>query len=377
MHIALALHRIRKNDGHGRVNYEVVRGALRHGHKVTLLAAEVAPELLEHPNVAWLKHPWPKRYTTLAANMVFALAATRTLRERRNAFDIIKLNGFTSFYPADVNAVHTIHEVWLRSPTYQTAGASTSSLRTLYRRLYMKCSARLERRAFHQARVLVAVSNKVKEELQAYLGLAPEKIRTIHNGVDLQEFSPGQEDRIALGLPPNKPLGLFVGDIRTYGKNLDTVLAALAQVPQLHLAVAGDTHNSPFPALAEKLGVAERVHFLGFRRDIPKLMRAADLFIFPSRYEACSLALLEAMASGLPIVTAQTAGGCELITPESGVVLPDPNDVSALAETLCALLAEPERLKAMGRAGRAIAERHSWEIMADQYVALFEELHPS
>ncbi|HLH78927.1 MAG TPA: glycosyltransferase family 4 protein [Chthonomonas sp.] len=377
MHIALTLQRIRKGDGTGRVNYEIVKELLRQRHRVSLIASEIPPEFQTHPLVVWHRVPWSKRFTTLIGNLWFGLQTTKVLRKLHAQFDIVKQNGFTSFYPADIIAVHTIHEVWLRSPTYQPAGASTSSLRTLYRRLYMKCSARLERRAFHQARVLVAVSNKVKEELQAYLGLAPEKIRTIHNGVDLQEFSPGQEDRIALGLPPNKPLGLFVGDIRTYGKNLDTVLAALAQVPQLHLAVAGDTHNSPFPAFAEKLGVAERVHFLGFRRDIPKLMRAADLFIFPSRYEACSLALLEAMASGLPIVTAQTAGGCELITPESGVVLPDPNDVSALAETLCALLAEPERLKAMGRAGRAIAERHSWEIMADQYVALFEELHPS
>jgi glycosyltransferase involved in cell wall biosynthesis len=377
MHIALALHRIRKNDGHGRVNYEVVRGALRHGHKVTLLAAEVAPELLEHPNVAWLKHPWPKRYTTLAANMVFALAATRTLRERRNAFDIIKLNGFTSFYPADVNAVHFIHNQRLPSQSYLAHERNIPFYHAVYRKLYNHLSARLERDAFQKSKVLVAVSKQVQEDLLKYLKIPPQKIRKITNGVDIAEFYPGEESRSQLGLPEDIPIGLFAGDIRTYRKNLDTVLAALAQVPQLHLAVAGDTHNSPFPALAEKLGVAERVHFLGFRRDIPKLMRAADLFIFPSRYEACSLALLEAMASGLPIVTAQTAGGCELITPESGVVLPDPNDVSALAETLCALLAEPERLKAMGRAGRAIAERHSWEIMADQYVALFEELHPS
>jgi len=377
MHIALALHRIRKNDGHGRVNYEVVRGALRHGHKVTLLAAEVAPELLEHPNVTWLRHPWPKRYSTLVANMVFALAATRTLRKRRNAFDIIKLNGFTSFYPADVNAVHFIHNQRLPSQSYLANERNIPFYHAVYRKLYNHLSARLERDAFQKSKVLVAVSKQVQEDLWKYLKIPPQKIRKITNGVDIAEFYPGEESRSQLGLPEDIPIGLFAGDIRTYRKNLDTVLAALAQVPQLHLAVAGDTHNSPFPALAEKLGVAERVHFLGFRRDIPKLMRAADLFVFPSRYEACSLALLEAMASGLPIVTAQTAGGCELITPESGVVLPDPNDVSALAETLCSLLAEPERLKAMGRAGRAIAERHSWEIMADQYVALFEELHPS
>ncbi|CCW36540.1 glycosyltransferase [Chthonomonas calidirosea] len=373
MHIALALHRIRKNDGHGRVNYEVIRGALRHGHKVTVLAAEVAPELLEHPNISWVRLTWSKRYTTLIGNVWFAVKSTSVLKKQRSHIDVVKLNGFTSFYPADVNAVHMVHETASRS-LGAMPNVPQPLFKSLYRKLYMKSSAALERRAFQQAKVLVAVSEKVKEELLTHLKLPPEKVRTIVNGVDTLEFCPGHQARTALGLPENEVLGLFVGDIRTYGKNLDTVLKALALVPELHLAVAGDTKGSPFPALAQQLGVADRVHFLGFRRDIPQLMRACDLFVFPSRYEACSLVLLEAMASGLPIVTAQTAGGCELMTPESGMVLPDPNDVQALAQTLCNLLVDRERLRAMGRAARAIAEQHTWELMADRYVALFEEL---
>ena len=89
----------------------------------------------------------------------------------------------------------------------------------------------------------------------------------------------------------------------------------MQKIPQLQLAVVGDETQSPFPAMSQKMGLADRVRFLGYRRDVPRLMRTCDMFVFPSRYEACSLALLEALASGLPVISAKTAGGSELISP--------------------------------------------------------------
>jgi glycosyltransferase involved in cell wall biosynthesis len=145
----------------------------------------------------------------------------------------------------------------------------------------------------------------------------------------------------------------------------------LPQVPSLHLAVAGSLEGSPYPAMAEALGLSARVHFLGFRRDMPALMRAADVFTFPSRYEACTLALLEALASGLPVVTARSTGGSELITAACGAVLDDANDTSALAGALNTMLAHPDRHAAMGRAARAVAEAHSWRRMGQRYLSLF------
>jgi glycosyltransferase involved in cell wall biosynthesis len=118
----------------------------------------------------------------------------------------------------------------------------------------------------------------------------------------------------------------------------------------------------------------QRVHFLGYRRDIAQLMRAVDLFVFPSRYEACTLVLLEALASGLPVITATATGGAELVTPECGVVLPDSDDTDALADALSSMMSNPTRMQQMGKAARAVAEQHSWNIMAQTYVDLFEEL---
>src|SRR5262249_1149061 len=160
--------------------------------------------------------------------------------------------------------------------------------------------------------------------------------------------------------PDNGSLGLFVGDIRTPLKNLDTVLRALVDVPHVHLAVAGGVERSPYPALAFDLGLADRVHFLGFRSDVAELMRAVDMFVFPSRAEACPLVMLEAMASGLPIIIASTVGAKELVEGKCGYVLDDPNNVQALASAIQTLADNRDCRAEMGEAARAVAEQHTW-----------------
>src|SRR5262249_4723856 len=130
------------------------------------------------------------------------------------------------------------------------------------------------------------------------------------------------------------PLALFVGDIRSPRKNLDSVLHALARVPDLTLIVVGKLERSPFPHLAQKLNIPDRVIFLGYRPDVSRLMRAADFFLSPSRYEPFGLVVLEALASGLPVITASTVGAAALVTPNCGRVIPDPHDIDSLAVAL-------------------------------------------
>jgi len=250
------------------------------------------------------------------------------------------------------------------------------SIDSAYQWLFTKVNTRWEMDALRQAKTIVAVSEKIRKELVA-IGLPPERIQTIVNGVDLQEFAPsGNEDprRSELGLPNRAPLALFAGDIRTNRKNLDTILHALCRVPELQLAVAGDTVGSPYPSLARRLGVANRTHFLGFRSDMPALMRAADFFVFPSRYEACTLVLIEALASGLPIISASTTGGVEIVGEDAGFVLDDPEDTDSLAHYMQTLTSDLDLRRAMSASARATAEGYSWKIMADRYLGLLEEV---
>jgi glycosyltransferase involved in cell wall biosynthesis len=190
----------------------------------------------------------------------------------------------------------------------------------------------------------------------------------------LQEFSPGFADRSQLGLPEGVALAVFAGDIRSQRKNLDTVLHALIQLPELHLAVVGSTERSPYPQLSEKLGLGDRVHFLGYRRDVSEIMKAVDLFVLPSRYEPFGMVVSEAMAAGLPVITTSAAGASEIVTPDCGVVLSDSEDTPALAEALRLLTSNESLRKQMGQTGRLIAEQHSWSSKAQSYIDLFEEL---
>ncbi len=371
MKLCIVTHKVRKGDGQGRVNYEVAQEAIRRGHHLTLVTSEVTPELEQNSQVNWIKIPVQSYPTEFIRNFVFAQKSTNWLYQHRPEFDLVKVNGAITTVAADVNAVHFVHSSWLKSP------AHISRLRRdvygFYQWLYTALNARWEKQAFQKAKVIVAVSQKVAEEL-VNIGVPRSRIRVIVNGVDLQEFAPGVGDRQKLNLPKDVTLALFAGDIRTPRKNLDTVLHALAKVPDLHLAVVGSIEGSPFPNLAASLGLSERVHFLGYRRDIAEIMRAADLFVFPSRYEACTLVLLEALASGLPVITATTTGGAELVTPECGIVLPDSDDADALAQALLSLVSNHLLMQQMGKAARLVAQQHSWTTMAQTYIDLFEEL---
>ncbi|MBD2499585.1 glycosyltransferase family 4 protein [Anabaena azotica] len=381
MKLTIVTHNVIKGDGQGRVNYEIAQEAIRRGHHVTLLASQVALELQQSEQVNWVPisvKQWP---TELLRNIVFAFISTNWLQKHRSQLDVIKINGAITHASGDVNAVHFVHSSWLKFTSQKTQSKSTKTtqsrrfLYNFYQWLYTALNAHWEKQAFRRARVVVAVSSKVAEDLQA-IGVPPQKIRVIVNGVDLQEFSPGNNSRSTWNLPTGVPLALFAGDIRISRKNLDTVLKALVQVPDLHLAVAGITEGSPYLKLAETLGLHGRVHFLGLRHDVPELMKAVDFLVFPSRYEPFGLVVIEAMASGLPVITAATTGAADLVTPESGIVIADSDDVEALAKAMMLLTSDRHHRQTMGQIARAIAQQHSWEQMARKYVDLLEELQP-
>ncbi|HIK05676.1 MAG TPA: glycosyltransferase family 4 protein [Trichormus sp. M33_DOE_039] len=373
MRLCIVTHNVIKGDGQGRVNYEVALEAIRRGHHVTLLASQVASELEQHPQVNWVAIPvkgWP---TELLRNFIFAVFSTNWLHQHRHEIDVVKINGAITHAPGDVNAAHFVHSSWLKFSSGKAKPKSRRVFYNFYQWLYTALNARWEKRAFHQARVVVAVSKKVAQDLQT-IGVLPKNIRVIVNGVDLQEFAPGNMNRLQWNLPAEVPLALFAGDIRISRKNLDTVLKALVQVPDLHLAIAGITEGSPYLQLAASLGLQERVHFLGLRRDIPDLMKAVDFLVFPSRYEPFGLVVIEAMASGLPVITASSTGAADLVKPESGIVVADSDDVESLAQAMLTLSSDRHLRQTMGEAARAIATQHSWTSMAQCYVDLFEEL---
>ena len=371
MKLCIVTHNLIKGDGQGRVNYEIAQEAIRRGYQVTLVASNLAPELANNSQVTWISLPDKGLPTQLVRDVVFAWRSGNWLRQHRRQLDLVVANGANTSAAGDVNMVSFVHRAWLRSPVH--ISRVRRDFYGFYQWLYTYLNADWEKKAFRQAKVIVAVSQRVKKEL-IYSGIPPECIQVIRCGVGLQEFSPGSADRRQWGLPEQVPLALFAGDIRINRKNLDTVLHALVDVPGLHLAVAGITEGSPYPQLAAQLGLSSRVHFLGYQPNISELMRAVDLFVFPSRYEPFGLVVLEAMASGLPVITASTTGAAEVVTPECGVVLSDSENVYGLAQALSHLTRDPALRQRMGKMARAVAQQHSWTNMARSYIDLFEEV---
>ena len=370
MKIAIVTHNVIPGDGQGRVNVALTRHLLGKGVHVTLIANRVDSALVE-AGADWIHVDTGQlgEAVDLVKVWRFKLKADRLLGRIGDRFDAIMACGVVLSMPHTVNAVHFAHGGWRRSPYHSVK--INPGLHGAYQWLFSALNDHWERQTLRQAQHIVAVSEMVKQEL-VDSGLPAEQIEVVVNGVDLTEFAPGVVDRRRLHLPEDPPLGLFVGDLQSPIKNVDTVLHALKDAPDVHIALAGTLERSPYPALARRLGVADRAHFLGFRDDVANLMRAADFFLLPSRRDSCPLVLLEALASGLPVITARTVGTADLVGSECGFVLEQPDDAEQLGRWLHELAADPERRTAMGRAARVTAEAHTWEGMAKQYLTIFE-----
>ncbi len=370
MKICLVAVNFWKNRGEGRVNYEIALEAIRRGHEVTLVGRNVAPELLASSWVNWVQIPTQKFSIQILAYTEFCYRATKWLDKHRARYDLVHVSDAKSWTGADIFTSHFFFDTWLRSPFHPWNMKPT--LRSLYHLLFAKWFSFWQNKLFPTAPCLVAVSETLRQELVAK-GIDRAKIEVINNGVETGEFYPGKADRKALGLPLDVPLALFVGDIKLPRKNLETLLQALQFLPEVHLAVAGKLPGSPYPKLAKQLGVSDRVHFLGFRRDIADIMRGVDLFVVPSRYDTFGLVVLEAMASGLPVITTKAMVVAALVTPESGIVLSNTEDVDALTNAIAQIVDNNGLGKTMGKAGVAIAQSHTWNSTAGKYLDLFEQ----
>ncbi|MEX1248618.1 MAG: glycosyltransferase family 4 protein [Anaerolineales bacterium] len=221
------------------------------------------------------------------------------------------------------------------------------------------------RRVWQRAAAVVANSAGLKALGEKFESRVP--IHVIPNGVNLENFRAG-------GRAWDAPRLLFVGRI-VYQKGLDLLLKALGELKgeTWELTIVGDGPRvEQLQAQARGVGIAERVHFKGWqtRRQLPETYRAANLFVYPSRHEGMPNAVLEAMASGLPVLATRIAGNEELVTEETGLLVL-PEDTGALRSALERLLPDAELRRRMGAAARKrVAAEYSWRRVAEAYLDL-------
>jgi glycosyltransferase involved in cell wall biosynthesis len=213
-----------------------------------------------------------------------------------------------------------------------------------------------------QSQRLVAVSDYVRQTAIEH-GADPDAIRVVHNSLDISPFLEAAGDspvRRELGIPDAAPLIASLGRLDPDKGHID-LLRAMARLhtrlPDARLLICGQPFTradfeAHLRAEAEHLGVAERVVFAGFRRDIPQILAESDLFCLPSRAEAFGMVYLEAMAAALPVVAYHSGGIPEIVVHEETGLLAEQNDVETLASYLECLLTDRKRAQRMGAAGR-------------------------
>lgn len=226
----------------------------------------------------------------------------------------------------------------------------------------------LLRRVWRRAAVVVANSQGLRQLAADFDAEVP--IRVIPNGVDLEGFQNPQRDWKPARL-------LFVGRI-VYQKGLDLLLDALGRLRKLdwQLELVGDgPRRERLEDQAARLGIAKRVQFHGWqpRQALPGIFSAANLFVYPSRHEGMPNAVLEAMASGLPVVATRIPGNEELVEEGKTGRLVPPEDAVALQAALESLIKDAKRRQAMGAAARRKVEaKYSWQGVAQAYLDLIQ-----
>jgi glycosyltransferase involved in cell wall biosynthesis len=214
--------------------------------------------------------------------------------------------------------------------------------------------------------------------------LAPRcRVIGISNGIDIARFAPrgpaATELRAALGIGGG-PLVLIVGhlsEVKGHPTFLRAAKTVLDRVPQCRFAaLGGETITAGYGAelqrLAAELGLADRMHFLGFRNDVPAVLQAADIVALPSQAEGLPLAVLEAMACARPVVATPVGGVPDAVVEGVTGHLVPPDDVARLAEAIVGLLQNPVRAARMGAEGRRRAETY---FSLDRFVSGVERLY--
>jgi glycosyltransferase involved in cell wall biosynthesis len=359
--------------GAGNASANIARWFVAFGHEVAVLTAHFdgLPRVESHDGLTVHRIPALRRkqdrsgaFEQLAfilSGTVYALGLTRRFKP-----DVT-----LAFFGMPSGAIAWLLKKLYRIPyVVSLRGGDVPGFRPYDFKFFHKLIGPFLHVIWHAASQVIANSHGLGNLARAFD--ARVDIPIIPNGVDGSRFDVGQRDWAA-------PRLLSAGRI-VYQKGLDLGLRALAQLRELdwHWYIAGDgPQMASLKSLAHELGIGERVTFLGWQsqEELANGYHQASLFLFPSRHEGMPNAVLEAMASGLPVVATRIAGSEELVVDGETGVLVSPEDVDSLRDGLRALIIDADKRERMGHASRLRVEReYSWESVARQYSEYLEKI---
>lgn len=370
LRIALVIEDVGPGGGQERVIAELApRLAQRHDvHLFCFTVGQIDPAAIT------VHRLWDPPLPPGARALWFVPASSRAVRPEE--FDAVLSQGGNTLVQ-NVMLAHTGHrERRRRRRELQRRFGLRSPLRRAWEALRDRAFVSLEARAVRRCHGrIMAVSRSVRDYFVREYRLPPQRVFVTRNGVDHAVFNRGLRAearprvRGELGLGEGEFVALFMGG-RWYEKALVEVVEALSLTREpVRLAIVGNGDREAFGALAEGLGVLERVTFVPHVDRPQDYFAMADCLVHPNPEEPFGLVTLEAAACGLPLLAARTGAALDLI--EDGVsgffVRPDPEQIAARLDELCA---DRELLSAMGHAAHERAQQFSWDRQAEEIEAL-------
>jgi UDP-glucose:(heptosyl)LPS alpha-1,3-glucosyltransferase len=348
---------------------------LERGHEVHVVASRFSDQVCTMPVV-------PHRLGEARSQTEFAEAAERKLRSL--SLDVIHDTG-AGWY-CDVLQPHGGSR---RALVEHNLMAVPRWLRPMKRHIdrwlprHRRFEAVMARQYVNDGRILLALSRQTFLDFQEIHGVPAEHIRLGYNGVDPARFSPHHRDEFRravrrwFGVSDDTLLLLIVAHNFAL-KGVPSLLKAMGRLAArrrpVHLAVVGGKRLRSYERAAERLGAGSAVTFTGTVRDTVPFYAAADVYVHPTFHDSCSLVVLEALASGLPVITSRLNGAAELLTEGvEGHVVGDPSNVDLLLEKLEPMF-DPAVRERMGRAARRLAFEHTLERNVNEVLAVYEEV---
>ncbi len=276
--------------------------------------------------------------------------------------------------------VHTIHGVL--ADEYELAKKNGYlSVRERVANYFMRRLSKLEEETAKNASIVVTISNYSLEKIQKHYGIEQSKVRIVPNGVDIEKFKPmdnkGVRQQFGLG---NEPCVLFVGSLIPR-KGLPFLVEAAKKVVKnkgdTKFLIVGDgpLRNQLSDSL-KTANLSRNFKFIGNLKDdvLPAVYNCADVFVLPSIQEGQGIVLLEAQASGKPVVAFDIGGVNEALQDKKTGLLINPRNVDALADALLKLLTDKALREKMGSNGqRFVAENYTWDICAKKMLKVYHE----
>lgn len=288
---------------------------------------------------------------------------------RRESPDVVHTHNFTA------NTWGRIAARIARVPAIVATEHNVMTGRSRLRRLLRRWLARSTDR-------VIGVSQSVVSSHQQEDGISSDRYLTIYNGADPERFNVGGSGEELMDQPPFDEPGLVVGIVgsltpqKGHRDFLEAALLVSNSIPTARFVVVGEGDLRPdLEELTGRLELSQQVTFMGLRADIPHLLKQFDLFVLSSLWEGTPMTILEAMASGLPIVATRVGGLAEIVVSGETGILVEPGDPKALADAMIDLLRDEPRRHQFGRAGRQRFEaQFTVASMVAQTEALYESL---